>query len=161
MNEVILLKKITLLSACFVVLDQILKAIVSSSMTFGQEITVIPHFFYLTNAHNEGGAWSILNGNVWFLILVGIVSLVAVYYFLIKEKNLSKLESFLYPLLIGGIVGNLIDRIFLGYVVDYLGFIFGSYYFPVFNLADMGIVLSILTMLGMSIKEEYLCKKSK
>ncbi len=126
---------------------------------YQEEKEVIPHFFYLTNVHNKGGAWSIFSGNVWVFVLVGIVAVLAIFFFLEKEKSLSKLEIFLYTILIGGIIGNLVDRILLGYVIDYLGFIFGNYYFPVFNFADMGIVLSIFLLMAISIKEEYRCKK--
>lgn len=154
-------KKLTIFSILFIVVDQILKFLVSNFIPYQSDIELIPNFFYITNVHNDGAAWSILSGNVLLLALLGVVALVLIYYFFLKDKTLSKMETVLYSLLIGGIVGNFIDRIFLGYVVDYIGVILGSYYFPIFNFADIGIVIAVLMMIIFSIKEEYACKKSK
>lgn len=154
-------KKLTIYSIIFVIADQLIKLIISNLVTYQSSINIIPNFFYITNVHNDGAAWSILSGNVILLAILGVVALVLIYYFFLKGKTLSKLEIFLYSLLIGGIVGNLIDRIFLGYVVDYIGVILINYYFPIFNFADIGIVISILMMMIISIKEEYACKKLK
>ena len=154
-------KKLTIYSIIFVIADQLIKLIISNLVTYQSRINIIPNFFYITNVHNDGAAWSILSGNVILLAILGVVALVLIYYFFLKGKTLSKLEIFLYSLLIGGIVGNLIDRIFLGYVVDYIGVILINYYFPIFNFADIGIVISILMMMIISIKEEYACKKLK
>ena len=154
-------KKMAIFSTLFVLLDQGIKFFISHFISYQEEVKVIPHFFYITNVHNEGAAWSIFSGNVWMLAIMGIVALGLIYYFFLKGKELSKLETFLYSLLIGGIIGNLIDRIVLGYVVDYLGVILIHYYFPIFNLADIGIVVSVFVMLILSIKEEYACKKLK
>lgn len=154
-------KKLSIFSILFVVIDQVVKVLISNFVAYQTEIKIIPHFFYITNVHNDGAAWSLFSGNVFLLALLGLVALVLIYYFFIKDKELSKLEIFLYSLLIGGIIGNFIDRIFLGYVVDYIGVILIDYYFPIFNIADIGIVISIFIMLILSIKEEYTCKKSK
>lgn len=154
-------KKLSIFSILFVMVDQMVKILISNSIAFQSEIKIIPHFFYITNVHNEGAAWSLFSGNVLLLAFLGIVALVFIYYFFLKGKELSKLEIVLYSLLIGGIIGNFIDRIFLGYVVDYIGVILIDYYFPIFNIADMGIVISVFIMLILSIKEEYACKKLK
>lgn len=154
-------KKLTIFSILFIVIDQVIKFFVSNFIEYQSNINLIPNFFYITNVHNDGAAWSILSGNVLFLALLGIVALVIIYYLFLKGKTLSKLETFLYSILIGGIVGNLIDRIFLGYVVDYIGVVIINYYFPIFNFADIGIVVAIAIMIVLSIKEEYVCKKSK
>lgn len=154
-------KKLTIYSIIFVIADQLIKLIISNLVAYQSSINIIPNFFYITNVHNDGAAWSILSGNVILLAILGVVALVLIYYFFLKGKTLSKIEIFLYSLLIGGIVGNLIDRIFLGYVVDYIGVILINYYFPIFNFADIGIVISILMMMIISIKEEYACRKLK
>ena len=138
-----------------------IKLIISNFVSYQSSINIVPNFFYITNVHNDGAAWSILSGNVILLALLGVIALVLIYYFFLKDKTLSKLETFLYSLLIGGIIGNLIDRIFLGYVVDYIGVVLINYYFPIFNFADIGIVISILMMIILGIKEEYACKKLK
>ena len=152
-------KKLTIFSIIFVIVDQLIKLIISNFVSYQSSINIVPNFFYITNVHNDGAAWSILSGNVILLALLGVIALVLIYYFFLKDKTLSKLETFLYSLLIGGIIGNLIDRIFLGYVVDYIGVVLINYYFPIFNFADIGIVISILMMIILGIKEEYACKK--
>ncbi len=154
-------KKLTIFSILFVLMDQVVKMLVSNFIPYQGEIKIIPNFFYITNVHNEGAAWSLFSGNVFILALLGLVALLLIYYFFIKGKELNKWEILLYSLLIGGITGNFIDRIFLGHVVDYIGVILGSYYFPIFNIADIGIVVSVFMMIIFSIREELVCKKSK
>jgi len=154
-------KKLTIFSILFVLMDQVVKMLVSNFIPYQGEIKIIPNFFYITNVHNEGAAWSLFSGNVFILALLGLVALLLIYYFFIKGKELNKWEILLYSLLIGGITGNFIDRIFLGNVVDYIGVILGSYYFPIFNIADIGIVVSVFMMIIFSIREELVCKKSK
>lgn len=148
-------------SFLFVVIDQVMKAVLANCVPLGREIEVIPNFFYIANVHNDGAAWSMLSGNVWFLSIIGMIAIILIYTCFIKGKSLGKVEVLLYSLLIGGILGNLIDRILLGYVVDYLGFILFGYYYPIFNFADIGIVVSVLFLIVLSIKEEWECKKSK
>jgi signal peptidase II len=131
----------------------------SNTISFNTEVSVIPDFFYLSNVHNEGGAWSLFSGNVPILIVVAILALVFIFYTFIKDKQLYKTEIVIVTMLIGGIMGNLVDRIIWGYVIDYLGFIIFGYYFPIFNLADIFIVISIGLMLITTIKEEVLCKR--
>ena len=109
---------------------------------------------------NNGAAWSILSGNRFLLIGIGVIAIILIYFFFIKDKNLIWYDIISYSLLFGGIIGNLIDRIVLGYVVDYFEFIFGNYTYPVFNFADMCIVISIGLIIVKSIREDV-CKKKK
>ena len=153
-------KKLYGLSFIFVVIDQIIKYIISNSIKLGSEIKVINKFFYITNVHNDGAAFSMFSGNVIFLILMTLVALIIIYKFFIKDKELSKKDVILISMLIGGILGNFIDRMVFRYVIDYLEFIIFGYYFPIFNFADICIVLSIIGILLFSFKEES-CKSSK
>ena len=108
---------------------------------------MIPDFFYITYVRNYGAAWSILDGNRAFFIFMAFFCLALIYYFFIYHQKLSKREILGYGLLIGGIIGNLIDRMILGYVVDYIGLIFFGYHYPVFNIADVCIVGSVFIIL--------------
>ena len=143
-------KKIIIFSSIFIFLDQVIKLIVRSTI-MGKDIYVIPKFFYVTGIKNTGGAFSILSNNTILLALIGLIILAGLIYYL-KDKELNKIEIIAYSLLIGGIIGNFIDRVVFNGVYDYLGFIFGSYYFPVFNLADIGIVISVLILIVLEIK---------
>lgn len=154
------MKKVSLISLIIVLIDQIIKYIVSTNISYLDSINIIPNFFSITNVHNTGAAWSLLSGNQIFLILIAIFVLLFLYLFLIKGKSLKTFETIIYGVLIGGIIGNLIDRIVFNYVIDYLDFIIFSYDFPIFNFADMCIVISISILLFLSFKED-LCKKSK
>lgn len=145
------MKKILGLSFICVLLDQIIKFFVMK-LEFATSINVITNFFRITYLKNTGAAFSILTGNIYFLIFITLIALVLIYFFFIKDKELIKLEKISYGLLIGGIIGNLIDRVRLGYVVDYLDFNFGSYNYPVFNFADICIVMSVIILIIIMIK---------
>ena len=147
-------KKFLTISFFLTFFDQIIKLIVTNFLKLGNSITIIPSFFKLTYVQNEGAAWSIFEGNRIFLILVSLVSLILIYFFLIKNKQLKQIESISYSILIGGLFGNLIDRISLGYVIDYLDFTIFNYPFPIFNFADICIVISVFLLLLINIKEE-------
>ena len=139
-------KKIIIFSSILVLLDQLIKFIVKSNIVLNTENYLIPKFLYLTNVKNTGGAFSILNDNPILLGVVGICALVFINYYL-KNKNISFIEVIVYSLLIGGIIGNIIDRVILNYVVDYIGVMIFNYSFPVFNFADICIVISIFILI--------------
>jgi len=133
----------------YFIIDIVSKSVIirSGDVLFKKE--VIKDFFYLDLQKNTGAAFSILEGATIFFVVVGIFALIFIHKYLLKEK-LNTLKILSYSLLIGGIVGNLFDRIFYGYVVDFLSFKFGDYYFPVFNLADSFIVVGAI-ILGIDI----------
>ncbi len=144
------MKKILIVSFICVLVDQIIKNVVLYNLDMGESISVINNFFALTFLENSGAAFSILTKNTILLILVGVVALNLIYFWLIKGKNIKKFETIIYGMLIGGIVGNMIDRIMHGYVIDYLDFNFIN--FPVFNFADILIVVSIFIIIIQMIK---------
>lgn len=134
------MKKKSLLIASFVVIyDQLIKFIISDAFYYGQLKSIIPNFFYLTKVFNDGAAWSIFRGSRFLLIVISIVAL----FFLISYQNKfadKKKNIIAFGLIYGGLFGNLIDRIRLGVVIDYFKVILGTYEFPIFNFADVGIV---------------------
>lgn len=144
------MKKILPISLLLVVIDQIVKILVINKMALQQSIIVINNFFNITYVKNTGAAWSILSGNVLLLIMISIIALGVIYYYLIKGKELKKIDIVSYSMLIGGIIGNLIDRVVHGYVIDYLDFKIFNYNFPIFNIADTLIVISII-IIGISL----------
>lgn len=147
------MKKILSISFICILIDQIIKFIITINLNFTESINIIKNFFRITYLQNNGAAFSILSGNRIFLILITLFSLILIYFILIKNKKINNIESICYGSLIGGIIGNLIDRIRLGYVIDYLDFNFGNYQYPVFNFADILIVVSAITLLIISLKE--------
>lgn len=141
------MKRIMLFSMIIFIIDQIVKLFVGFSLELNTSITVFRNFFYISNVHNYGAAFSILYGNRIFLVIVSVITLVLVYYFLLKNKKFNWFNIILYSLLIGGILGNLFDRIIYGYVVDYLDFYIFGYNFPIFNIADISIVISVILII--------------
>ena len=127
-----------------ILFDQLIKNGLLFFMSLGQSITVIPNFFSITLIGNTVAAFSILSSNTLLLIVISVVVLNLIYFFLIKGKKLNDFEQISYGLLIGGIIGNLIDRALHMQVIDYLDFTFFGYNFPVFNLADIAIVISMV-----------------
>lgn len=154
------MKKMFIISIILIGLDQFVKLIVNNNLILGESIPVVDNFFYLTSVRNYGAAFSILLGNRFFLIIVGFLALFIIYNFFIKNTKLNKLEEITYSFLIAGIIGNLIDRVVRGFVIDYLDFKIFTYNFPVFNLADILIVLSVISILMLTLKEEVYGKNT-
>lgn len=147
------MKKIIGLSSIFLLIDIVVKLLVSGNMILHQSIKIIDNFFYITYVKNTGAAWSILSGKQYFLILVSLVVIVGLFFYLCKKNDFSKVEIIGYSLLIAGAVGNLIDRIIYGYVIDYLNFYIFNYDFPIFNIADTCIVIGIMLLFISSWRE--------
>ena len=117
-----------------VVLDQIIKNLIVQSMELYETIPVIQDIFHITYIHNTGAAFSMMEGFRGFLtILPMIMILAALIFMLIKRKSAHPMLMTSVALIAGGGIGNLIDRIFYGYVVDFLDF----RVFPIFNVADI------------------------
>lgn len=144
MNKKNFLLMVSIFAFSAIALDQISKFLVNITVDFGISKVIIPNFFSITIAYNYGAAWSILWNKRIYLILIAVFAFLFVLFLLYKEKFGNKYKAVYYGLLIGGIVGNLIDRIFLGYVVDFLDFTFFGYNYPIFNVSDIAIVVSIL-----------------
>lgn len=108
-------------------------------------LKIIPGFFHLVEHHNFGVAWSNFENNVFILYVVPIIALIVFGCFFTKADFKSKkFYSIGLALMIAGTLGNFIDRISFGYVIDFLQFIFGSYVYPTFNIADSSLVIGII-----------------
>ncbi len=128
-------------------LDQLTKFIIVKNLSVNQSIPVIQGIFHISVVHNRGAAFGILRNQVPFLILTAIITVVLIYLSLRKNKHKIKLsEKIPLAFILGGAIGNLIDRIFFGYVIDFLDFRI----WPVFNIADSAITIGAI-MLGWTI----------
>lgn len=139
--------KMIIISIILIVLDIIIKLIISNKLIFNQSIKIIDNFFYITYVKNTGVAWSMLNNKVSLIVLITFLIIVALIVYLFKKENYTKYEIIGYSMLLSGAIGNLIDRIIYGYVIDYLDFRLLGYYYPVFNLADICIVIGIILVI--------------
>ncbi|MBM4303288.1 MAG: signal peptidase II [Deltaproteobacteria bacterium] len=132
-----------------VVLDQWTKMLILARFQWGQSITIVPAFFALTYVRNMGAAFGILhNAPAYFrdpfFILIPILALVIITAVLVKLKDNQKLTGVALSSVMGGALGNLIDRVRFGYVVDFLDFHWKEiYHWPAFNVADSAIVIGV------------------
>lgn len=148
-------QKIFNITAIILIIDQIIKIIIRSNLNEYQEIKIIKNFFSITFLKNTGAAFSILKNSTLLLIIISVLFILLISKYIKKEeKNLTKLDVYSYGIILGGIFGNLLDRIIHKGVIDYLSFRFFSYYFPVFNFADICITVGIALLIISTIINE-------
>jgi len=133
--------------AIILVLDQVTKHLVVYHMDLGQSIEVIPNLLYLTSHRNAGAAWGILQGQMLFFYVVTVIVVAVLVIWMTRlDKKKERLLLVALSFLLGGALGNFIDRIFFQEVVDFVdAFIFG-YNFPIFNVADMALTFGVILM---------------
>jgi signal peptidase II len=142
------------LGALVVVVDQLVKALVVAALDYGESRTLLP-VLSLVRWHNEGAAFSMLAGaggwQRWFFVALALVFVAFIVYELRRLADSSRAMGWVYGLVLGGAIGNLIDRALQGYVVDFVLVHWRSWYFPAFNVADAalscGAVLWILVLI--------------
>ena len=134
---------VLLLALIITVADQWTKQMVRGHFTLGESITIIPGFFDLTYVRNTGAAWGILGGQNLLLTLLSFVMLLLLVIFRKSFIGSARSHQIAVGLLVGGILGNLLDRMKLGYVTDFLDFFMGSYHWPAFNIADAAICTGV------------------
>ena len=146
------MKKLFISSMFLIVLDFITKLLVVEFLK--ADIVLISNIIYLTFVTNTGTFWGLFSDINIFFVFLSLVILGLLVYIIIKKTKLNKINTYLYSLVISGIVGNLIDRIIRGYVVDFIGIRLFSYNFPIFNFADMYIVIGVLLFIIIGDKYE-------
>lgn len=130
--------------------DQLTKEYIGNTMQLYSSHTVIDNFFYLTYVFNTGAAWSMFEGQITFFILIAFVASIGMIYYFIKAKPNERITRYGLVIAFSGLIGNVIDRICFGHVRDFLDFVIFGYDFPIFNIADMGLVIGFgLIMLEM------------
>lgn len=139
-------------SIIMLVIDQAIKMYLSETMVFNQTTVLVKDFLNITLVKNTGAAFSILNDNTLLLIGIGIFATIGIILYVSKMVELNDLDVFTYSLLLGGVLGNLVDRIFRGYVVDYISLNIFGYHFPIFNFADICIVGSVILIFMSMVK---------
>jgi signal peptidase II len=140
------------LSGLVLILDQASKWFMVSWLSLYETVAVIP-FFNLTMAHNSGAAFSFLANaggwQRWFFTVIAIVVSIVLVVWLKGLTSKARLEAIAISLMLGGAVGNLVDRLIYGYVIDFLDFYnyFGSYHFPAFNIADSALCIGVTLLI--------------
>ncbi len=130
-------------------LDQATKAAVRVCLPLHTPREIVPGFFYLRHELNDGAAWSILRGRRWFLVGVSVFAMWAILKCRRELVATGRTGAWAFSLLCGGIARNLLDRSATGKLVDFLDFVFGTYHYPTFNVADSAICIGMaLWVLG-------------
>jgi signal peptidase II len=131
------------------VLDQITKLLIINTYQWG-ESTAYTGFFNLVRAHNHGAAFSFLAGaggwQRWFFTALGVGAAVFIVWMLRSHPG-QKLFAFALSSILGGALGNVLDRVMYGYVIDFLDFHWANWHFPAFNVADCGITLGAMALI--------------
>ena len=135
-----------ILIVVFLVIDIVSKLVISNLMDVYDSIVVIKNFFNITYVRNTGAAWSLFAGRTWLLVIVSLIIISFIIFYIYKNKPKNKFEKIGYSLVLGGAIGNFIDRIVYGYVIDFLDFNIFGYDYPIFNLADTFIVVGVIIL---------------
>lgn len=147
---------LSIISLSIIILDQITKFLIVKNLQYGEHIEVIHNFFHLTRSHNSGAAFGILRNAPDFIRLSLLLSLplIAVVIILNVLKTVSdKWRVTALSLILGGAIGNFIDRLRLQYVVDFLDFFYQQWHYPAFNVADSAICTGFVMWLIYLVKQ--------
>ena len=153
------MKLLFLVTLPLILIDQLTKWLIQTHIPYGSAVPIIPGFFSLVYVSNTGAAFSIFQGNNFFFIALALVALAAVLFWLIrdqfnpkKEERMSVVAKIAFSLFAAGIVGNLLDRVVKGSVVDFLDFYFRGYAWPSFNVADSCICVAAALLVLISFR---------
>ena len=146
-------KKTYVIAIIILIIDQVSKSLIEIFFHLHESVPVINDFFYITVVHNTGGAWSIFSNHSYLFIIASVVAIVLLIKFMFGFKNNLR-NNIAFARLFGGIFSNLADRIFLGYVRDFLDFKIFGYNYPIFNIADVAIVVGVILLFVAIIKGE-------
>ena len=140
--------KILLVSAVVVVLDQITKALTRSNMDLYDSVPVITNFFHLTYVTNDGMAFGLnFPGGIYVFSVISIILTIIIFMYLWKEQNNHILMRLSLALILAGAIGNLIDRLRFGEVVDFFDFMIGDFHWYIFNVADSSVTIGMILFL--------------
>jgi signal peptidase II len=144
--------RLTLIVGCVVALDQTTKALVQKTMALYHSVPVIPEFFSLTHIHNPGGAFGFMarqgpGVRAFLFLAVSFLAILLLFYLYRKIPITHRWLSAGLALIMGGAIGNLIDRVRFGEVVDFLDFYIGTHHWPAFNVADSAVTVGIIVLL--------------
>jgi signal peptidase II len=147
-----------IIAAFVILLDQFTKWLIVSRMNYGDSITIINNILYITSHRNQGAAWGILQGQMWLFYVITLIVIAAIVFYIQRSAKGNPLLGMSLGLMLGGAIGNFIDRVWRQEVVDFIHtFIFG-YNFPVFNIADSALCIGVVLLMIQMLREERKAK---
>ncbi|MEI4803019.1 signal peptidase II [Bacillus sp. NPDC077411] len=142
------------LIALFVIaIDQVSKWIIVKEMELGESIPIIDNVLYITSHRNRGAAWGILENKMWFFYVITVIFVIFILFYMKKYAKTDKLLGISLGLILGGAIGNFIDRVVRKEVVDFIHTYIFSYNFPVFNIADSALCVGVALIIIQTLLE--------
>jgi signal peptidase II len=135
-------------AAAVLLLDQLTKAMVAGAIGLGDHVAVLGDLVWLWHVHNQGAAFSLFQGGQLLFYAVTVLALGMLVYFQRAFRGRSMLLHVVLGMILGGTLGNLVDRVRLGYVTDFISVGIGSLRWPTWNVADASLVMGILALVG-------------
>jgi signal peptidase II len=129
-----------------VALDQLTKAVASSRLLLSEPVSIVGDVVRLTLVHNTGAAFGLFPGSRFPFIVVSVLAIAVVLYLVTREAYRGLTQRILLGCILGGAIGNLVDRVRLGWVVDFIDVGFGSARWPVFNVADSAVTVGVILL---------------
>ncbi len=133
------------LTTFLVVLDQITKYLTVQNIALYEQVEFIPGFMSFTHIQNTGAAWSILEGQMWFFYIITVLVIVVLLYVIYTEGMNDRIYGTILSIILGGTIGNFIDRLVFRHVIDMIKVEFIS--FPIFNVADTFLTIGVILLL--------------
>lgn len=150
-----------LIVIAILLLDQWTKWLVVKKMQLHESITLIDSFLYITSHRNKGAAWGILQNQMLFFYIITVIVVIIIIYYLHKHAKNHRLLGVALSFILGGALGNFIDRLFRKEVVDFIDVMIFNYDYPIFNVADSFLVIGVILVIISTFMEERQNKKQK
>jgi signal peptidase II len=143
-----------LLALIVILIDQWTKWLVVRYMELGESIPIIGNVLYITSHRNRGAAWGMLQGQFWLFYMITIIVVIGLVFYIQRLPREQKWFGIALGLMLGGALGNFIDRVFRKEVVDFIHTYIFSYSFPVFNVADSALCIGVALIFVQTFFEE-------
>lgn len=137
------------------------KLIISKYISINENVPIIKNFLNITNVRNTGVAWSLFDNQTLLVLIISTIVIIGIIIYIKKNKPNTNIEKISYSMILGGALGNLIERLVYSYVTDFIDIHIFGYNYPIFNLADTFIVIGAILLIIISWRNEYGKNKSK
>ena len=149
------------LTLFFIIIDFVSKRLIISLVGYEEYVSLIKNFLGITYVKNTGIAWSLFDNNQIFVAIISLLIILVISYYSFKNKPKNNIEKMAYSLVLGGAIGNFIDRIIYRGVIDFISVKIFGYDYPIFNLADSFIVIGVIILLIYTYKGDKRGDRSK
>ena len=135
---------IAILTIVIFIIDILSKITINRYIGVGESVKLVDNFLYFSHVRNTGAAWSMFDNNEIFVLVISCLIILGLIMYIFKNKPKNKLEKIAYGFILGGALGNFANRLVNGYVTDFIDVKIFNYDYPIFNLADIFIVVGVI-----------------